>query len=121
MTFITDQPMVSLGDNGRVFSYDSSTMMTSTVCSYNWDNNDATVLCRQLGYGDSGRAITVPRNYSYERSLYNVGCTGSETNLFNCGYDTYDNTGSGCYGMDDAGAECTYSSSRYFFLKQWNI
>ena len=55
-----------------------------TVCHYAWDQKDATVACRQLGYG---RAVTTLAAYGrgsgptwYEI----VNCSGSEASLTQC-------------------------------------
>ena len=57
-----------------------------TVCSYAWDQKDATVACRQLGYG---RAVAALRNAAYGRvsgpTWYDdVHCSGSEASLTQC-------------------------------------
>ena len=57
-----------------------------TVCSYYWDQKDATVVCRQLGYG---RAVAALRNAAYGRGSgpiwYEiVDCSGSEASLTQC-------------------------------------
>jgi hypothetical protein len=39
-----------------------------TICSYEWDDVDAGVLCRHLGMGMSGRATYLPRDWSFVRA-----------------------------------------------------
>ena len=102
-----------------------------TVCDYNWDLTEATVVCRQLGYAI---AVEAPRSaffgagsgpswYSY------VYCSGTERKLTECGKNNY-NFGSACSHSRDAGVVC---SSEYsctvqsqtpvciFYFTQWNI
>ena len=59
-----------------------------TVCSYGWDLQDATVVCRQLGYG---RAVAALRHAAYGRVSgpiwYEiVNCNGSEASLTQCAH-----------------------------------
>ena len=84
-----------------------------TVCDYNWDLADATVVCRALGYlkavGAPGFAAfgagSGPSWYSY------VGCEGDEQGLTECSRSSSDITGSACSHSRDAGVACSSESS----------
>ena len=83
-----------------------------TVCDYNWDFADATVVCRQLGYP---RAVEAPRYAAFGAGsgpswYYRVHCTGTERNLTECRKSTY-NFGSACSHSRDAGAVCSSKCS----------
>ena len=79
-----------------------------TVCDYNWDLADATVVCHQLGYL---RAVEAPRSAAFGAgsgpSWYSyVQCTGTEMNLTEC--RKYHNSfGSACSHSRDAGVVCS--------------
>ena len=77
-----------------------------TVCDTVWDNIGASVVCRQLGFSPYG-AVGVRNNFPQSTlmaTLQNVNCTGSESNLLQCGY-TAGPAGT-CGGFQDAGAVC---------------
>ena len=77
---------------------------TGTVCADRWDDVDADVLCRQMGF-PSGTASYLPRDYLYNRAIFNVRCTGNETNVQQCPVDHYDMFGN-CASLGDAGVNC---------------
>ncbi|WP_411023527.1 scavenger receptor cysteine-rich domain-containing protein, partial [Salmonella sp. s51228] len=54
------------------------------VCDDYWGNNDATVVCRQLGY--SGLTSTQLGIYAPSTTYWldNVGCSGTENNISEC-------------------------------------
>ena len=69
--------------SGRVEVYHGQ---WGTVCDNNWDINDATVACRQLGYG---RAVFAPKGATFGRGsdlihYDNMNCSGSEQHLADC-------------------------------------
>ena len=83
-----------------------------TVCNYNWDLADATVVCRQLGYV---RALEVPSSASFGAgsgpSWYNhVRCVGTERSLTECSKSIY-HTGNACPHSRDAAVKC---SSKFY-------
>lgn len=61
------------------------------VCDDEWDDDDASVLCRELGFV-SGHALTGVSKYEeefeswvlFKKAFDNVSCTGSETSLLDC-------------------------------------
>ena len=78
-----------------------------TVCDDGWDDTDAGVVCRQLGFGSSGRSYS--KAYFGQGSgtiwLNNVTCTGNESTLARCGHLGVDITTSCNHDMD-AGVAC---------------
>ena len=78
------------------------------MCDDGWDDTDASVLCRQLGFGSSGTAIG-SAGFGYGSGsvwLSSVTCTGSESILANCGHPGVGITSS-CYHYEDAGVRCS--------------
>uniref|UniRef100_A0A1X7T5H5 SRCR domain-containing protein n=1 Tax=Amphimedon queenslandica TaxID=400682 RepID=A0A1X7T5H5_AMPQE len=77
-----------------------------TVCSHYWDRSETKVICRQLGYGQDAEGSRF--RYSkygdgnYQQILWNIQCTGSETNLTSC--NNYHN--SNCYYGRTVGIKC---------------
>ena len=79
-----------------------------TVCDEGWDDTDAGVVCRQLGFGSSGTAY----NYAYFGQgsgpiwLDSVTCTGNEETITSCGHFGLNITRS-CSHTEDAGVRCS--------------
>ena len=85
-----------------------------TVCDDRWDDIDAGVVCRQLGYGSSGTSY----NYAYFGQgsgsiwLDSVTCTGNESKLASCAHLGVGVTRS-CYHYEDAGVRCYGTQGMY--------
>ena len=79
-----------------------------TVCDDGWDDTDAGVVCRQLGFGSSGTAIGSAGFGQGSGSIWldSVTCTGSESILASCGHAGVNNTRS-CNHNNDAGVRCS--------------
>uniref|UniRef100_A0A672TIE7 Serine protease 12 n=2 Tax=Strigops habroptila TaxID=2489341 RepID=A0A672TIE7_STRHB len=62
-----------------------------TVCGSHWDNDDATVVCRQLALGEKGTAKHVPFSGLGLTPVYwnEVHCRGDEENILLCEKDTW--------------------------------
>ena len=89
---------------GRVEVYHNGEW--GTINGYEWDLNDAQVVCNELGYG---KAIAA-RDHSYygwgsgRVWLYGVYCIGTERTIGDCshgGWESLSNSHS-----DDAGVQC---------------
>ena len=92
--------------NGRVEVFISGVEEWGTVCDDFWDDTDATVVCRQLGF-KSGIARYGSKGFgpgTGEIWLDNVNCTGSETSLADCKHAGIGV--SNCYHNEDAGVQC---------------
>ena len=79
-----------------------------TVCDYNWDLAEATVVCHELGYAI---AVEAPRYAAFGAGsgpswYYHVYCTGTELKLNQCSHST-SNFGSACSHSRDAGVVCS--------------
>ena len=78
-----------------------------TVCDDGWDDTDAGVVCRQLGFGSSGTAIG---SAGFGRGsgpvwLNYVTCTGNEPALASCGHLGV-NIRKQCKHNKDVGVRC---------------
>ncbi len=95
---------------GRVEVFHSG--QWGTICDNGWGINDARVVCRQLGYRYTIRAL--PRLHAPEGTgqiwLDHVHCTGSEQNLISCFHGGWGNHN--CEHDQDAGVECTSGKIR---------
>ena len=78
-----------------------------TVCDDGWDDADAGVVCRQLGFGSSGTASGSADFGQGSGSilLNNVLCNGSELTVVSCGHLGINVTRS-CNHAEDAGVRC---------------
>ena len=97
---------LSQGHRGRVeLLYKSQ---WGTVCDDGWDDTDAGVVCRQLGFGSSGTAIGSAGFGQGSGPIWldNVLCTGSESTVASCGHFGINITRN-CSHSEDAGVECS--------------
>ncbi|KFR05284.1 Neurotrypsin, partial [Nipponia nippon] len=62
-----------------------------TICGSHWDNNDATVVCRQLALGEKGTAKHIPFSGLGLIPVYwsEVRCRGDEENILLCEKDIW--------------------------------
>ena len=75
-----------------------------TVCDDGWDLQDATVVCRQLGYISATAAWGSARfgPGSGPILLSDLSCIGNESSITECGHHSTHN----CSHGDDAGVVC---------------
>lgn len=70
---------------GQVIVYHQG--VWGTVCDDGWDENDASVVCRELGY--PGETMATKGSFYGSAGTINiemVGCYGNETRLSQCSY-----------------------------------
>ena len=100
----------SSSHQGRVEVYHNGEW--GTVCDHGWDNADARVVCRQLGF-ESSRGAYKSAYYGQGTGpiwLSNVSCIGTESNLADC--EHFYITVGNCTHYDDAGVYCSNSYRR---------
>ena len=87
-----------------------------TVCDDGWDNNDARVVCRQLGFGSYRTAIGSAGFGQGSGSILldDITCTGSESTLASCGHLGVGVTRS-CSHSEDAGVRCSLQGYNSLF------
>ncbi|PIK44174.1 putative deleted in malignant brain tumors 1 protein [Apostichopus japonicus] len=89
---------------GRVEVYHNA--QWGTICDDEWDDHDASVVCRQLGYGDVGTANGRASFGSGVGPIWldNIACNGSENNIENCTSNQWGQHN--CGHSEDAGVIC---------------
>ena len=93
-----------------------------TICDDGWDDIDATVVCRELGYlyGNATRQHIFGSGYG-PVWLSQVGCLGGENKLSHCIHTGAGNT-LGCSHARDAGVQCVGANGTYmFYVKQKHV
>ena len=82
----------------------------STICDDLWDDNDASVVCKQLGYsGGSARSNAFYGKGVGIISLDDVECVGNESSILDCKYKIGE---SDCGHEEDAGVVCDGEPSK---------
>ncbi|KAK7102108.1 macrophage scavenger receptor types I and II-like [Littorina saxatilis] len=93
---------------GRVEVYQYG--VWGTVCDDFWDDTDARVVCRELGYESSGAEAHSHAHFGRGSGvilLDDVRCQGWETELTDCTYTTHGTSMFGsCSHSEDAGVSC---------------
>ena len=95
---------------GRVEIFIEPNNTWGTVCDDDWDNQNAQVVCRQLGLNTTGTVILgfLPTvTSSVPIWLDNVNCNGSESSLIDCQHNGIGNHN--CDHSKDAGVICSGS------------
>ncbi|XP_072171894.1 uncharacterized protein [Diadema setosum] len=88
VTCASTQIRLTSGSYGRVEIYYQGAW--GTVCDDLWDNNDAAVVCRMLGYsGGTANASYGAGNSSQTIVLDNVECNGTEIDIGACSHNAY--------------------------------
>ena len=79
-----------------------------TVCDDGWDNTDATVVCRQLGFHSSVRAYGSANAGQGTGPIWlsRLSCFGNESSLFECGQLSV--ATKNCTHSNDAAVNCGY-------------
>lgn len=79
-----------------------------TVCDNDWDDNDATVICRNLGLSEYGNAVCCGGFGQGIDQIWldKVACTGSEESILGCGSPGW-GVVTLCSHTEDAGVRCS--------------
>ena len=85
-----------------------------TICDDGWDDNDATVVCRELGFlnGIATRPLFIFN--SGPVWLRQVECLGNESKLSQCPHNGVGNVGN-CSHAQDIGVQCNGVKGMYLY------
>jgi len=91
---------------GRVEIYIKPNHTWGIVCDDVWDDRDARVVCKQLGFGNSGSAIQNFPSFVSNVPIWldDVNCNGFESRLIDCRHNGLENHN--CGHHEDAGVTC---------------
>jgi hypothetical protein len=98
------QYTVDLDHDNRLLLLNSG-VVSGSACFLEFDDEDAGVICRQIGYAPNATYYPLAPT-SYSHALFNVRCNGNETSLNECQFDTFDQSFS-CFGQVDVGLQCS--------------
>nr|XP_005570071.3 scavenger receptor cysteine-rich type 1 protein M160 isoform X2 [Macaca fascicularis] len=78
-----------------------------TICDQNWKNEQALVVCKQLGcpFSVFGSRRAKPSNEARDIWINSISCTGNESSLWDCIYDG--KAKRTCFRRSDAGVICS--------------
>ena len=84
------------------------------MCDGDWDDTDAGVVCKQLGFSTSGSAVSFAGFGQGNGTILldEVNCSADHLNIFNCQHNGFENHN--CSHGEDAGVECSNSSGKLF-------
>ena len=93
-----------------------------TICDDGWDDSDATVVCRELGFLDGTAMQPLYKFSSGPVWLNQVTCLGNESKLSQCSYNGFGNVGN-CSHTWDASVQCNgvQGIHKYKIIQNFNL
>ena len=110
---LVDGPVDTLG---RVEVYNHG--IWGTICDDWWDDNDATVVCRMLGFDGPGIATSKTlfrASGTLAFLLDDVQCTGNESSIAECHHTGWGNHN--CGANEEAGVICANNGTTTVLIK----